>query len=57
MTKDDTAEARGVYAGDEAELARMGYKQELKCVHPSCPMLFPWILTITQTRFDLGAGV
>jgi hypothetical protein len=31
MTKDSTAEAGGVYTGgDEAELARMGYKQELK---------------------------
>ena len=31
MTKDSqTAEMGGVHTGDEAELARMGYKQELK---------------------------
>ena len=29
---DQTTEAGGVHTGDEAELARMGYKQELKCV-------------------------
>jgi hypothetical protein len=27
-----TVEMGGVYTGDETELARMGYKQELKCV-------------------------
>ena len=27
-----TAEMGGVHIGDEAELARMGYKQELRCV-------------------------
>jgi hypothetical protein len=33
VTKDSqTAEMGGVYTGDETELARMGYKQELKCV-------------------------
>jgi hypothetical protein len=26
-------EVGGTHTGDEAELARMGYKQELKCVH------------------------
>jgi hypothetical protein len=32
-TKDSkTVEIGGVHTGDEAELARMGYKQELKCV-------------------------
>jgi hypothetical protein len=29
---DQTIEVGGVRAGDEAELARMGYKQELKYV-------------------------
>jgi hypothetical protein len=33
VTKDSqTVELGGVYTGDETELARMGYKQELKCV-------------------------
>lgn len=33
MAKDSQkVEAGDVRAGDEAELARMGYKQELKCV-------------------------
>jgi hypothetical protein len=33
VTKDSqTVEMGGVYTGDETELARMGYKQELKCV-------------------------
>ena len=27
-----TVEVGGVHTGDEADLARMGYKQELKCV-------------------------
>jgi hypothetical protein len=27
-----TIETGSVYSGDETELARMGYKQELKCV-------------------------
>ena len=27
-----TVEMGGVHSGDEAELARMGYKQELRCV-------------------------
>jgi hypothetical protein len=33
VTKDNqTVEMGSVYTGDETELARMGYKQELKCV-------------------------
>jgi hypothetical protein len=33
MTRDHgTVETGGAHTGDEAELARMGYKQELKCV-------------------------
>ena len=33
VTKDNqTVEMGGAYTGDETELARMGYKQELKCV-------------------------
>jgi hypothetical protein len=33
VSKDSqTVEMGGVYTGDETELARMGYKQELKCV-------------------------
>jgi hypothetical protein len=33
VSKDSqTVELGGVYTGDETELARMGYKQELKCV-------------------------
>jgi hypothetical protein len=28
-----TIEMGSDYSGDESELARMGYKQELKCVH------------------------
>jgi hypothetical protein len=32
-TKDvNVVEVGGVHTSDEAELARMGYKQELKCV-------------------------
>jgi hypothetical protein len=32
-TKDSqNVEVGGAHTGDEAELARMGYKQELKCV-------------------------
>ena len=33
VTKDiQTVEMGSIFAGDETELARMGYKQELKCV-------------------------
>lgn len=51
MTNENqVAELGGVHAGDEAELARMGYKQELKCVpYTSYPAFYPWTLTLDQT--------
>jgi len=35
-----TVDMGGIHTSDEAELARMGYKQELKCVYSN----FFWLL-------------
>ena len=53
-------EVGGTPNGDEAELARMGYKQELKCVQFSssfqrCLLKF-MTLVIYQARSDIVAG-
>jgi len=53
-----TIEEGGVRMGDEAELARMGYKQELKYVQVNFMRPCPSILTMLahcQTRSDLVA--
>lgn len=39
IEKIDAGSVNGVMAQDEAELARMGYKQELKYVQPLCHLV------------------
>jgi hypothetical protein len=55
ITKDiQTLEMGGVYTGDETELARMGYKQELKCVQfSSTTLVFRCLYYILTARRDL----
>jgi hypothetical protein len=45
-----TIEVGGVRIGDEAELARMGYKQELKYVQVNFMRPCPWIFMMLVHR-------